>query len=459
MRLATAPRLLALNLTLLALIAATPLAAESAALTSDGSLLQVQAGAYGELFPGSTRYRSDSAVLVLDVTRVNGSTVRHLIPGTEGTQIESAPTILWDGGQAFVLWSSANASRSALQLISFDGSSWSQGIEVSGDAGPMKGLPRIKLTRDAYTSDDGATSRTIVHVVWWEQEAGAIRSLYTPILLVDGSYLGWNPVVPLGVFDINADASAPASDDALFQAPDILTGSDQRSVIIALAQQRSNRVMALRIRVQPDALLELADETRDFLITFGGLAGENHTILTIADAARSHIIGMGRSPEVKHRLFRGIRDYIGSEVHGALAGAGTSFDPDNDLDALGNLAWRTIISSGAAILGHGLRAEIPLCSLLHLGSTPEIEELSRHQIEICLVSDRAAPETAPGAQHTLLTSSDGSEVIVAWVGVDGVVHYRYSESEDWSEPQTMARHEGVSLEQALHLLRQQIRVD
>jgi hypothetical protein len=343
-------------------------------------------------------------------------------------------------------------------LAGFDGVVWSRAIEVSGDTHPLKGPPRMVLTRDPYQVDEGEARRLIVHIVWWEEDQSTLQVLYTPIVLVDGQYLGWNPVIELDAFDKNAEVASVPDQEALFRAADIFVGSDDRSVVIALPQQRTNRLLTLHVAVQPSGLLELADETFEHLVTFGASLGSRASILALADAARSHIIGVGLKNPSRKQLFRGVRSYIASEVYIALLAAGSSFEP-NQLDALASLAWRTTIASGATILGHGLSAEEPDCALLHLGVTPEVSDRSRHQIEVCLASDRPAPVTSTISPHTLFTSANGEDVLVAWVENDGSIRYRLSEEAAWSAILSIARRPGMTVPEALHLLRRQVRVD
>lgn len=431
---------------------------ETAALSEDGSLLQVQMGSYGSLFPGSGRYPAENQVLALDITTVGGATVRHLVPDTEGTEVEAFPTLVRDGGQTFILWSSQVDRQSTLLLVGFDGDGWTQSIEVSGDSSPVKGPPKIRLTRDVYEDDGVVATRLVAHIVWWEEVNSGVRVLYTPIVFFDGTYLGWNPVLSLADVDNHPDAPEPLGNEALFRAPSVLQGTSESSVIVALPQQRSDRLMTLRIAMQPVALLELADDARSRLLSVGAASPDGGTILSLADDIRMHIVGVGRSAPAP-RLFRGIRDYIGSEVYVSMLAAGSSYDADEDLQSLGDLVWRTVISSGASILGHGLSAEVPPCGLLHLGRTPSAAELSRHQIEICLVSDRAAPETKADMPHTILTSADGTDLLVAWVDENGTISYRRSVGDGWTGVRATAKRPELSTEQGLQLLRHQLRIN
>lgn len=438
-------RLLALGF----LVAAQPALAASPAATfgDQGELFEVLQGAYGELFPGGAEAAAEAPVLAVQYTPADGEARRSLVPATGGPELDRDPVVVFEGGQLFLLWAAgADASPSELNLVAFDGESFGEVIEVSGDPTRLKGEPRFAVTRDPYGDGALAPTRTIVHLLWWEDGEDGIAVLYAPVVLVDGEYLGWNPVVTLDSFDLNADD--PALDSKLFRAASIERGTDGRSVVIGLPQQRTSRLLTLRLRVLPWTLVKVADEARSQIVGIGRSGAGS--ILKVADAARSQIVGIGR-------MHQGVLDYVADEVYFKVLSYGATYDA-SDVDALGALGWQTTLLAGSSILGNGLRnAELP-CSTIFLGDDPAQQIGTPHQIEVCLASDRRLPDTPRDLEHTLFVSETGGDVLLAWTGEDGsTVHYQESLADDWGEQATVSTGGELTVEKALQLLGQQVR--
>lgn len=413
----------------------------------EGELFEVLEGSYGSLFPGGYDAASESPVLAIRHTPAAGQSQLFLVPNTDGPELDRDPVIVHETGQLFLLWSSGlDAAPSELNLVAFDGQDFGEVIEVSGNPSKLKGKPRFAVTRDPYGDGALAPTRTIVHLLWWEDAADSVAVLYTPVVLVEGEYLGWNPVVTLDSFDLNADD--PALESRLFRAASIERGTDGRTVVIGLPQQRTSRLLTLRMRVLPWTLVKVADDARSQIVGIGRSGAGS--ILKVADAARSQIVGIGR-------MHQGVLDYVADEVYFKMLSYGASYD-ESDVEALGALGWQTTLLAGASILGNGLRnAELP-CSTLFLGDEPTQQIGTSHQIEVCLASDRALPSTPPDLEHTVFVSETGENVLVAWTGAEGAtVHYQESLAEDWSQEATVSTGSELSIEKALQLLSQQVR--
>src|SRR3954453_11082395 len=76
------------------------------ALGSDGTVYQVRADTYGNLFPGGKDTSPANQVVALDVTPPGGATQRQLVPGTSGPDSESLPSVVFadDSQTVFLLW-------------------------------------------------------------------------------------------------------------------------------------------------------------------------------------------------------------------------------------------------------------------------------------------------------------------------------------------------------------------
>ncbi|HVS15454.1 MAG TPA: hypothetical protein VMV46_16135 [Thermoanaerobaculia bacterium] len=441
---------------LLLLLAATlPATARSqvplSAFGADGELIEVLAGRYADLFGERTDALPDSEVLALEITAPGAAPERLLIPGTENEAPDQAWALVGDAEQQFVLWSTRNTfGESVFQLVGFDGESWTDLIEISGDPTPRKSPPRLSITRDAYGSSVLSAPRTVVHLLWWEDDRGEAVARYTPVIFVGGSYLGWNPVVDLGAFDGNQAATESLGSDELYRAADLDSGADVRSVVVALPRQRSGRLLTMQMRVLPEPLLKLADEIRARIVLIGRAADGRGSMLRLADEIRARIVLIGR-------MHQGVREYVADKAYAALLSYGVSYVPE-EAQQVADLGWLSVIQAGASILGNGLRDTSLPCSILYLGGDPTQMVGSRHQVEICLTSDRPVPETEPGREHTIFVSESGEEALVAWEGEDGALHFRESDGEGWGDAQTVNVGGLTSREKALRILRQSVRL-
>ena len=165
-------------LALLALLAGGATQAEDSApvLGKSGDIYKVTVGTYSELFPDGTEASADAEVLRLEARRGSGTVEHHLVPGSEPDDSDKTPSLSFDAstGQLYVVWSSNNDSTlTRINLASFDGSEWSDTIEVSGNIYSDKSSPRLAVTHDRFELAEGSSgessTRTVLHVVWSEE--------------------------------------------------------------------------------------------------------------------------------------------------------------------------------------------------------------------------------------------------------------------------------------------------
>jgi len=182
--------------------AAALAAGHETALGSDGTVYQVRTGLYGDLFPTGRATDRANAVVALDVTKPGAPVQRILAPDSIGSEVESSPSVVFedDSQTVFLLWESAINIHPVLELAGFDGRSWLRAITVTGNPFAVKSSPQFMITRDSYDLDDGSGNtttrhRTILHLIWQEQGAvNQLQTFYTPIIINDGEYIGWNPL-------------------------------------------------------------------------------------------------------------------------------------------------------------------------------------------------------------------------------------------------------------------------
>lgn len=443
------PRLLS---ALLLLAVALPAAGQWSVATigDQGELYELRIGSYKQLFPeGADGVSSKNRVMALDTTDSEGVTTRLLVPGTEGAERENRPSLIHDAGQLFILWASSESpSISRLRLIDFASGEFGSPMEISGSAQDLKGPPRLALTRDNYGPESAALRRTTIHLVWWEGRDAETRVYYTPIVLVDGHYLGWNPVLELSSFDHNPGLEDSLDALELLHAVTVEPGADDSSVVLALPQQQSGRLLTLEIRLLPAVLQNLADEIRAHIIGVGRTDPGPRGVASLAGGVRETIEGSGAN------LHPGVLGYLADQAEATLLELG-----ELDLEELANAVAQAVLDAGASILGNPQRSVDRPCHRMSLGAEPGVGEMALHQIDLCLASDRALPETEMFAPHYLFLSEDGAEVVVAWLDPEAQLLYRRSQDDDWTEPVAVTTGNTISIGQALALLERQVRLD
>lgn len=432
-----------------------------AALGAGGELYTVKQGLYRDLFPAAPEGLADRPVLALEVVRAGEPAERHLVPGTEDAATERTPTILFEDSSnaAFLVWETSFNAHPLIKLASFDGGRFAPEIEVRGSAFGFKSSPQIAVTRDSYTSAEDDTeggalsiSRTILHLIWEEEGGEGTRTLYVPLILENGQYIGRNDILDLNQFDRSprADLAYELSAE-LARSPSIRPGSNGRTVIVALADADSKRVVAVEIGVLPRELSRLADRARHVIIDTGVRHSYPRNLRTLADKAREAIIGGGGDfhPEVVHAL--------ADRVEGEILNAG-----NRDLESLAGEARHIIIDTGARLSGPGLRNR----SADSTAGSPKILEIEReenetgdgmspsHMLQFRVASSRPVPRVQPGVV-TLMTSLSGEDVLIA-VAQEGRVLYRDSKGQGWNDTRELKLSDRIDLDRAYDILNERI---
>jgi hypothetical protein len=470
-------RILALSLALGLAAAAAAFAQEEAALGNGGELYLVKTGSYGELFAGSADATGPDAanpVLAFDVLRPgaeNGERERILVPGTDGPEVESLPSLFVEesSGTVFLLWESRiNVIHPILVLSGFDGERWLDPISIIGSPFSPKTSPHFAVTRDAFQADGPGGQggqkvtrhRTVVHIVWGEESSsGLSQTFYTPVFFEDGIYQGNSPVYRLNDFDTGDGAATSfETSPALAESPNIQGGRDGRTVVVGFASSTTRRLTTLEIDVLPAQLAQLADGARAHIIDIGARFYPGR-LQMLADGARAHIIDIGYAyhPELVQSL--------ADQVHRLILEGGSP-----SLVSLGDKARAHIIDIGAKFSGRGLKPQATQ-PLTAEGTRAEIREIRTparppqteapaHLVQFRVASQRPSPRIAADAKNvSLFLSADGEDVLIAWTdgGADGSVSYRDTSRNGWSDVRELRLSDGIDLHRAYEILSQQVR--
>ena len=446
-------------------LAAAAFASHDSALGSDGTIYQVRTGLYGDLFPTGKATDKTSMVVALDVTKPGAPAQRLLVPGTDGSEVESSPSVVFedDSQTVFLLWESAINVHPVLELSGFDGTGWLPSITVTGNPFAVKTSPQFVITRDSYDLTDagGNTTtrhRTILHLMWQEPGAGPqMRTLYSPVIINDGQYIGWNPLYELDDFLPAVPAGAAAADvqTAVSGAPLIQGGRDERTVVAAYTSTARGQMATVEIDVLPEQLMQLADKARSHIVDIGRTSYPND-LPGMAEKARSHIVDIGRAfhPEISTSMADQVRADILADTSG-------------DLTSLAEKARSHIVDIGAKLSGRGLRptsgddqdaqiVEVDGSPIAQAAAAPpDATQAPYHLLQIRTVSTWPAPRVGPGTVKVFVSQS-GADLIVSWAQGDRVL-YRNSQAGGWSDPRTLLFSDSLNLEKSYDILDQRIR--
>jgi hypothetical protein len=435
------------------------------ALGSSGEVYQVRSGNYGDLFPGGPAAAPSTPVLAVDVTRTGAPLQRVLIPDTVDIATESSASLLYenDSQTVFVLWESFEGIHPVLKLAGFDGANWSTPITVVGNPFAPKTSPQFAITRETFqdVTDDGtgtvvAKHRTTLHLLWQEEgtAVGAFDTFYTPVVFVDGTFTGNNPVYNLSDF---LPAGTPTTvQPTLLSAPTIQSGRDQRTVVVAFASPSQGQMATVEIDVLPEELSRLALEARDNIVQTGATLYPDD-LPDLAAKARSHIIEIGIAfhPELASTL----ADQVSTTI---LAGGATGL-PD-----LAEKARSHIIEIGAKLSARGLRnpSEDALSQILQVDdpaatagaalAAPTVPtSAAPYLIQVRVASYRPIPRVGPG-NVMVFVSEAGDDALISWAQADKVL-YRLSSDSTWTDPREVDFSPTVDLDKAYDILAQRIR--
>lgn len=454
-----------IGLTLLTASAAFP-SERQAVLGADGAVYMARTGTYGELFPGAKGGDATDPVLALEVTKPGSPVQRILVPSTVNAEVEKSPALLYEDQSEtlYLVWQSLGVFHPILRLSGFDGTSWSEPIEVTGNPFAPKTSPQMAITRDTFGTLDAEGARvvkhrTILHLIWEEdlETGGILETFYSPILFIDGVYLGWNPVYRLSSFDPSEAVTAgPPVSSALVRSPTIQGGRDGRTVVVAFVSPATQRLVSLEIDALPQEFSQLADKARSHIIDLGRRPNPPRGVKAIADEAHAGVVELGRAFHAE------IAESLADQVYEKIMKGGTQ-----DLEFLGGAARSHIIDLGAKFSGRGLRnqkaATVSVEKTVEVtptapGSPEPDTPRSSNFLQFRLASSRAVPEVGTASAETLrvFISESGDNVLIAWPEKNRVL-YRDTKGDGWNDVREIKLSDSVDLSRAYEILERLVR--
>lgn len=432
--------------------------AQMTSVGAHGELYTVETGLYGDLFPGQSLADPENPSLALDITTPDGIMARLLVPGTGSDDLEDSASLVFDDRSEtlFILWQTKiNVIHSKLDLISFHAGSWSPMIEIWGSPFGWKSSPQLAVTRDQFVTetDDGGTrawARTVVHVIWAEEGAYGPTILYSPIILLDGQFVGNSPVYNLSeLADVDHDSFSGPVDPALASAPRIQAGRNGQTVVIGFVESETGRLVTLEAEVLPGEIAHLSERMRRQLIGLGAKVETQPN--AYVDELRRQLIGIGRKIDLHPGVAMYAADVVTEELLKDHSG--------EDINAFAERLRRQLIGIGARMTDRGVDRTLAKTgyTILDLPDA-DTDDTARGPdlIRVSTVSNRPAPSIGDSAASiSLYLAQSGDSVIVAWPEDDRLV-YRESQADGWSDQlQIVVGSPGVpTIERAEEMLQQ-----
>ena len=427
----------------LLLVAAGARAAESGrVLGASGEVYSVRTGLYRSLFANPPAGWGDNVVLTLDILR-GGKLQRVLVPGTDDGERERSPSLAIERetNHGYVVW----AGDGVLNLIGFTEEGWGDVFELSGDPSSTKRNPQLTTTVDRYQriGPDGelvAASRTILHLVWFDQGPAGERVLYTPLVIEDGNILRANRIFDLVELLGEQEDGGDGTPTAVGERPQLRGGNG--AVAIGFVPPRGRELVTVELRSIGGELAFLADKARAVVIDWGR-TNPGKPRAAIPDKARAVVIDWG------HRLLRPTAaDLLAKTFFDHFAGS----DPELSLEEAADLARSRMLDEGVALrlgtAGQGTPRVLELARGDAVGSTS-------HLLEVREPVRRALPELAGEVPARIVLSPTGTEAALAWNEGDEV-RYQETAAGGWSAVQSLTLGSALSLDEALTLLEQRL---
>ncbi len=439
---------------LLAVALAPALRAESTTslLAADGVVFTVESGTYGNLFADAPETSATNPVLALDIVRGEHSQ-RILVPGTDGPEAEQAPALAVDRAtnRVYLAWEGQRNIHSVLDLVGYsEEGGFGDIFEFAGDPFSIKNNPQLATTLDSYQTLDAdgnpvPASRTILHLVWYDDGSVGQRVLYTPLVIEDGDVLHTNRIFDLQELATDEPATGVASEDAfvaMLEKPQIRSGRDGQSVVIAFVEASTGELSSLELRSVTGELVSFADKARAEVIEIGrtnpGLSRP-----AIADKARAEVIEIGR------RLMRSdIADYLAKSY---LDDIGASA-PEETVDDAAEGARALVIETGVSL--HRGLADKGRAEVIEIGRSADAQGTS-HLLGLRKAARRNLPPL-PDRPLRVFLSQKGDDVACAWT-VDGTVRYRETSADGgWSPVRVLTLGPTLTSEAAYDLVAQRL---
>jgi len=465
MKLRTAVGLIALLLLLVGgqLVPARAATRESA-LGSVGEVYLPRVGYQSEFFPESQSSAGDDPLIVaLQVLRPGEQPQWLAVPESEVMRPDASCFVLYEdlSDTVFIVWEGRVGSHPMIKLASYRQGEWSDVLQVSDSAWTWKGFPRLAITRDSFelAGDGGAPrqiQRTLLHVVWWEDDTDGPRTLYRPLVLLDGVFQGLGPVYVLNdLVEASEDATAEIPATSLTHHPSLQVIGDGKNLIVTFADEARRKLFVLDIGLLPAGLGLLGEDAFHFVTDYPQGPPQDSSLESFAGAVRARILISGGKYKLNPRSVQLLANDIQSQITGEIGQ-----QSHQDLSSLAGLVRARILISGARLSSETIDRFTPLGSTSVLEVAPEWAVPSAdptlaglpHVVRFSILRQLPTPATGEGNNY-IFSSPDGQRLIVAWEEEEGLF-YREAFQGQWSGNLSVPTGDHLTLAEALEAVRQ-----
>ena len=293
-------------------------------------------------------------------------------------------------------------------------------------------------------------SRTVLHLIWEEEGApGNFEFLYTPVILEEGNYLGWNPIYHLSDFVADGDSGSKfAPPLALVHAPVLQNGGDPRTIVVAFSSAAGRWLTSLVIDMLPEELSQLSDGVRSSIIDIGRQGNFPSNRPALAEKAQADLIARGTAfhADVVH--------YMGDQVHDLILA-----DQGNDLVALAEKVRSSIIDIGVRLGGRGLRdrGDQTKARIAEIEAPqPGPVAMPSHLIHFRVANSLPTPQAGTNNLR-MFVSESGEDMLISWMDKDRVLYRISQDSGGWSDQREIKLSDSVTLDRAYEILAQRVR--
>jgi len=424
--------------------------AEQTALGADGIVYSGRTGKYGSFFPTGTTFPAAANVLVMEIRRPDGSRSFVLPPGGETVAPDALPFLMWEetSRRLFVVWEGLTHIHSTVRLASFDGAKWSDTLQISGNPFTKKSSPRLAITRESYQRLDAEGeavdgSRSMLHIVWYEDDYGDVQVLYAPLALDNGAVpRSLPPIFELGQFVPEAETVGGAPTPSLLRSPRVVAAADQKSVLVALLDDATDQLATLRVDVLPVELSAVADElTHFFEDEANDPCGGDVTVL--AERARAHLVVIGArfSAYARSYMADAMREWLLAARKDECSSGGRAMLAERaraHLVVIGRRALREVILNANEEQSYLLTFDAAQAGL-------------HHDVTLSVQRTVVSPPSLAAGTARIHIGGTGRSTLVSWRSQQ-TVFYQEHDGASWLPRHSLALTDTFTLEQAYELL-------
>lgn len=383
---------------------------------------------------------------VLEIVRPGEPTEYLMVPGTEDFGEESAPSLSFfaPSNTLHLVWvDQINSIHSMISAAAYRPDTGFESLaSFMGSPYYAKLRPQVVGTQDRATwtdldepsPEDGggptaATRRSLVQRVFhtvWREEQGHV--FYSAIAENSNGESGRTETL-----DLNELMPAlPSEWRTGIDGPMVLSnGKNTRTVLLSIVDPQLRTLETIEIETVPIEMAFVAEAAHQALLEADGASDpSSETLVSAAEAARSHIIRIGRSV-----LPGPATDLLAREAAAVVSTAGV--EPGTSWVGVAEEARSHIIRIGRSlrnetaedpplgVTGFAVPMVADTAPAPDTATTPDVYVFVSHLSSVVL------PDSVP-IDAEILRSADGLHSILFWTAEDGTMEYVEREAQQWS---------------------------